>query len=134
MNQTKVGDRGWINYVIVTQITFTCTEATRRLPTPHGWDYSENQAHDSFSTASSRGSSSTRIRSRAGAERLVNLRSGVLLLDGTTVDKPGAKKAEPLTSHWSGRRHDSFTGITLTRLAGRTAPDLCAVTSGLTTS
>ena len=42
-------------------------------------------------------------QSRRETQGLVQLEGGVLVLDGTTLDKPHARKMELVTRHWSGK-------------------------------
>jgi hypothetical protein len=49
-------------------------------------------------------------------EPYVEKRSGVLILDDTTLDKPYAKKMELVTRHWSGKHHEVVNGINLMTL------------------
>ncbi len=50
------------------------------------------------------------------AEPLVRRNRGVLIFDDSTLDKPYARKIEPVARHWSGKHHDVVDGINLITL------------------
>ncbi len=110
MNQAKVIDLDYINFLVAAPITFTCTEAARVQPeTPR------RAAHDAL----------TRLLQRhapdptplwAEAQQHVVLHDGLLIVDDSTLDKPYAQKIELVHRHWSGKHHRVVAGINLVTL------------------
>jgi putative transposase len=110
MNSPKVDDSDYINYLIASPKTFTCTEAARsQPPRPNPSDV---PAHDSFNRLLER-SFQDRDALWREAKPLVGLKGGILVLDDTTLDKPYAEKMDLVTPHWSGKHHDVVMGINL---------------------
>jgi hypothetical protein len=105
----KCSDDDYINFVIATPRSVSATEAAK----VQGED-EPAPAHDAF----------TRLlhRLEPDAETLwqearsqVSLRQGILVIDGSTLDKPYAKKMELVVRHWSGKHHAVVSGINLIR-------------------
>ena len=110
MRSAKCHDTDYINFLIASPTTFTCTEAANvQEPSPQA------PAHDSF----------TRLLTRiepdpetlwTEARNLVALNTGALVIDDSTLDKPYAKDISLVTRHWSGKHHDVVRGINLITL------------------
>ena len=110
MNAPRCTEFDYIDFLVATPRTCSCTEAARVQP-----DSPNAPAHDSF----------TRLLHRlepdaetlwAEAKPLVVRRRGVLVLDDSTLAKLYAKKIELVTRHWSGKHHEVITGINLITL------------------
>lgn len=110
MNPAKIDASDYINFLIATPRTYTCTEAERVQPTD-----AAGPAHDAF----------TRLLHRlepepntlwAEAEPQVQRTRGILILDDSTLDKLYARKIELVGRHWSGKHHRVVDGINLVTL------------------
>jgi putative transposase len=110
MNPPKVDDLDYIQFLIAAQHAFTATEAARTHP-----DGPEGPAHDAY----------TRLLYRTKADGaalwrevkpFVSLRTGILVIDDTTLDKPYARNMALVTRHWSGKHRRVVQGINLITL------------------
>jgi putative transposase len=110
MNQAKVTDLDYINFLVASPLVFSCTEAARVQPAGP-----RRAAHDSL----------TRLLSRLApdptplwneAKQHVILHDGLLIVDDSTLDKPYAHKIELVHRHWSGKHHRVVAGINLVTL------------------
>ena len=110
MNAPKVTDLDYINFLVAAPQVVSCTEAARVQP-----QGPRRAAHDAL----------TRLLNRLEpdptpvwneAEQYVERRSGLLILDDTTLDKPYAHKIELVHRHWSGKHHRVVAGINLLTL------------------
>ena len=110
MNQAKVTDLNYINFLVGSPVAFSCTEAARVQP--HG---PRRAAHDAL----------TRLLHRLDpdpsplwdeAQQHVILHDGLLILDDTTLDKPYAQNIALVHRHWSGKHHRVVSGINLVTL------------------
>lgn len=110
MNEPKVTDLDYINFLIAAPRVVSCTEAGRVQP-----DGERVAAHDAF----------TRLLQRLEpdpepvwqeAQQHVDPQSGILVLDDTTLDKPYAHKIGLVHRHWSGKHHRVVSGINLLTL------------------
>src|SRR3954465_12148501 len=93
----KGGDADYIDFLIASPKASCCTEAAAVQP-----ESPDAPAHDAF----------TRLLHRLepapaalweGARPMGRIRSGLLVLDGSTLDKFHAKKTQMVTRHWSGK-------------------------------
>ncbi|CAA9371467.1 MAG: hypothetical protein AVDCRST_MAG93-8460 [uncultured Chloroflexia bacterium] len=110
MNEAKVTDLDYINFLVASPLVFSCTEAARVQPaTPR------RAAHDAL----------TRLLHRFDpdpsplwdeANQHVSLHDGLLIVDDTTLDKPYAQHIELVHRHWSGKHHRMVAGINLVTL------------------
>jgi putative transposase len=110
MNAPRCDELDYIQFLVATPRTCSCTEAARVQP--------ESQfapSHDSF----------TRLLHRlepdpealwAEAGPLVEKAKGVLVIDDSTLDKPHSKRIELVTRHWSGKHQGVVLGINLITL------------------
>ena len=107
MNPPKVNEEDYINFVIATPRQLTATEAERVQP-----ESKDAPAHDAF----------TRLLTRLepDAETLwqdsktqINLSSGLLVLDDSTLDKPYSNRNDLVYRHYSGKHGEVVSGINL---------------------
>jgi hypothetical protein len=110
MNPPKVTDEDYINFIIATPRDVTATEAERVQP-----ESKDAPAHDAF----------TRLLQRLepDAERLwtdsqkqIDLNSGILVLDDSTLEKPYSEFNALCYRHWSGKQKEVVNGINLITL------------------
>jgi putative transposase len=110
MNQAKVTDLDYINFLVASPLVFSCTEAARVQP-----DRPRRAAHDAL----------TRLLHRLDpnpaplwdeAKQHVSLHDGLLIIDDTTLDKPYAQQIQLVHRHWSGTHHRVVSGINLVTL------------------
>lgn len=110
MRTAKCQDSDYIDFLIASPDSFSCTEAARcQGPSPMA------PAHDSF----------TRLLNRLEpdpetlwdeAKGLIPLNKGVLVIDDSTLDKPFAEKIALVTRHYSGKHQGVVQGINLISL------------------
>lgn len=110
MNRPRCTEFDYIDFLVATPRTCSCTEAARVQP-----DSPDAPAHDSF----------TRLLHRlepdaealwVEAEPTVKKFGGGLVIDDSTLDKPYARTIEPVTRHWSGKHREVVLGINLITL------------------
>ena len=110
MNQAKVTDLDYINFLVASPLVFSCTEAARVQP-----EQPRRAAHDAL----------TRLLHRRDpdpsplwdeAQQHVILSDGLLIIDDTTLDKPYAQQIALVHRHWSGKHHRVVSGINLVTL------------------
>lgn len=110
MNPAKVNEYDYINFLIAAQTVFSTTEASRTNPARE-----KQVAHDAYTRLLQRLPPDSEGLWRE-VEPHVGLRSGVLVLDDTTLDKPYAQQMELVSRHWSGKHHRVVQGINLVSL------------------
>jgi putative transposase len=110
MSAPRCRDLDYIQYLIGSPRTATCTEAARVQPDGH-----DAPAHDAFSRLLYRLEPDPQTL-WAEAKPLVCRAAGVLILDDTTLDKPYAEKIELVGWHWSGKHREVVRGIHLISL------------------
>ncbi len=107
MNVAKCVEEDYIQFLIATPRTYSCTEAAKVSP-----ELESPPSHDAF----------TRLLRRVepGSEDLwkevspqIDKSNGVLVIDDSTLDKPYARKMDLVTHHWSGKHHAVVQGINL---------------------
>jgi len=110
MNSPRCTELNYIDFLVATPRTCSCTEAARVQP-----DSPVAPAHDSL----------TRLLHRlepdaetlwTQAEPLVEKKGGVLVIDDSTLAKLYARKIELVTRHWSGKHREVIRGINLITL------------------
>jgi hypothetical protein len=110
MNEPKVSDLEYINFLVASPIVFTCTEAARVQPTTP-----RRAAHDAL----------TRLLHRLApdptplweeAQHHVSRHQGSISIDDTTLDKPYAQHIELVHRQWSGKHHRVVQGINVVTL------------------
>jgi len=90
----------------------------RPSPAPRQQDANQKlqyPAHDAFTRLLQRQPLDTKALWQE-AERFVDKKKGLLVLDDTTLDKPYAQKMELVTYHWSGKHQRMVKGIALLTL------------------
>ncbi len=110
MNPPKVTDADYINFIIATPCDVTTTEAERVQP-----ESRNAPAHDAFARLLS--------RLEPDAETLwdeaktqIDLQSGILVLDDSTLEKPYSEFNALVYRHWSGKQKEVVNGINLITL------------------
>ena len=110
MSAPRCRDVDYIQFLVASPRTATCTEAarvqTRRPDAP---------AHDAFSRLLYRLEPDPEAL-WAEARPLVRRGDGVLIVDDSTLDKPYAETIELVGWHWSGKHRAVVRGINLTTL------------------
>ena len=111
MNKPKFSDKDYIDFLIASPRTFSCTEAARVQPEQGN----SSAAHDAI----------TRLlyRLQADPDQLwqeartqVKLAQGILVVDDSTLDKPYARRMELVYRQWSGKHRRVVCGINLVTL------------------
>lgn len=115
MNPPKCDEMDYINFLIAAQQVFSSVEASRTHPAEE-----EAPAHDAYTRLLKRLPPDSEMLWQE-VEPLVERKSGVLVIDDTTLDKPYASKMALVTQHWSGKHGRVVKGINLISLvwAGR---------------
>jgi hypothetical protein len=110
MNEAKVTDLDYINFLVASPCVFSCAEAARVQP-----EGPRRAAHDAL----------TRLLTRLDpdpaplwleAQQHVRLHDGLLIVDDSTLDKPYAEKIALVHRQWSGKHHHVGAGINLVTL------------------
>lgn len=110
MNPAKCDELDYIHFLIAAQRAFSCTEAARCQP-----EDDKAASHDGFTRLLTRQPPDTEALWQETKD-LVDLKSGLLVLDDSTLDKPYSKHIELVTRHWSGKHHKVVLGINLISL------------------
>ncbi len=110
MNQPKVMDLDYINFLLAAPRVVSCTEGARVQP-----EGPRQAAHDALNRLLNRLEPDT-TPLWLEAETFVNRTSGILIIDDTTLDKPYARKIALVHRHWSGKHRRVVAGINLTTL------------------
>lgn len=110
MNKPRCNEYDYINFLIATQKSYSCTEAAKVQPRRE-----EAPQHDSLNRLLYRSEFGTEDLWKEAKEH-VSLDQGVLVLDDATLDKTYASKIELVTWHWSGKHHRVVKGINLQTL------------------
>jgi putative transposase len=110
MNAPRCTEFDYIDFLVATPRTCSCTEAVRVQP-----DSSKAPAHDSFTRLLHRLESDAETL-WTQAEPLVEKVGGVLVIDDSTLAKPYARHIELVTRLWSGENREVIPGINLITL------------------
>jgi len=110
MNPPKVNEYDYIDFLIGTQQVYSCTEAARVQP-----EAEEAPAHDAVTRLIHRLFPSPE-RLWQEAKEQVDLTTGILIADDSTLDKLYSRKIELVTRHWSGKHKRVVLGINLVTL------------------
>ena len=110
MNPPKVNEYDYIDFLIGTQQAYSCTEAARVQPQEE-----DAPVHDAVTRLSQRLFPTTE-RLWQEAKEQVDLTTGVLIADDSTLDKLYSRKIELVTRHWSGQHKRVVLGINLVSL------------------
>ena len=110
MNPAKVNEYDYIDFLIGTQQVYSCTEAARVQP-----DQENIPAHDAVIRMLHR-SLPTTERLWIEAKAQVDLSTGVLIADDSTLDKWYSRNIKLVTRPWSGKHKRVGSGINLVTL------------------
>jgi len=110
MNPPKVTDEDYINFIIATPRDVTATEAGRVQP-----ESKNAPAHDAFTRLLQRLEPDAEMLWEE-AKTQIDLRSGLLILDDSTLEKPYSKFNALVYRHWSGKQKEVVNGINLITL------------------
>ena len=110
MNQPKVTDLDYINFLLATPRVVSCTEGARVQP-----EGPQQAAHDARTRLLHRLEPDTLPRWRE-AESLVDRTRGILMIDDTTLDTPYAQEIARVHRQWSGNHRRVVQGINLVSL------------------
>lgn len=111
MNISKCTEQDYIQFLIATPKTFSCTEAAKVSPKTES-----PPAHDSFTRLLKRLKPNPESLWKDVEPEIIAKNTGVLVVDDSTLDKPYATKIGLLTRHWSGKHHAVVKGINLVTL------------------
>ncbi len=110
MNPPKCSDEDYINFIIATPRSVTATEAARVAP-----DTTNDVAHDAFTRLLQRLEPDSETLWEE-ARTQIDLTSGLLVLDDSTLDKPYSQRNALVYRHWSGKQKAVVSGINLITL------------------
>jgi len=110
MNTPKVRDEDYINFIIATPRTVTATEASSCQP-----DSTNAPAHDAFTRLLSRLEPDPEVL-WTEAQTQIDLNTGILVLDDSTLEKPYSPFNALLYRHWSGKQKAVLEGVNLITL------------------
>jgi putative transposase len=110
MNPPKCEELDYINFLIAAQRVFRSTEASRTHPAEE-----QGPAHDAYTRLLKRIPPDSQMLWQE-VEPLIERKTGVLVIDDSTLDKPYASKMALVTRHWSGKQGRVVPGINLISL------------------
>lgn len=110
MNPPKVTDEDYINFIIATPREVTATEAERVQTVSQ-----DAPAHDALTRLLSRLEPDPEILWQE-TQPQIDLTSGILVLDDSTLEKPFSKFNALVYRHWSGKQKAVVSGINLITL------------------
>ena len=107
MNTAKCTEQDYIQFLIATPRTYSCTEAAKVSPKP-----ALPPAHDAFTRLLTRLEPNPEALWKEVAPEIIK-DCGALVIDDSTLDKPYANKIDLVYYHWSGKHHAVVKGINL---------------------
>ena len=107
MNRPKSNAENYIQWLIASPKVVSCTEAARTDTPP--------VAHDAYTRLLGRLDPQPEILWQQ-VENLLQLDSGDLVVDDTTIDQPYRPHIELVTPHWSGQHRAVVEGLNLITL------------------
>ncbi len=110
MNEPKVTDLDYINFLLAAPRVVSCTEGARVQP-----EGPAPAAHDALNRLLYRLEPDTTPLWQE-AEALVDRTRGLLIIDDSTLDKPYAHMIALVHQHWSGKHRKVVSGINLVTL------------------
>ena len=110
MNEPKVTDLDYINFLLAAPKVVSSTEAARVQP-----ESEHKAAHDAFTRLLQRFEPDSEPLWQE-AQAHVDRHDGILVLDDSTLDKPYAQYIPLVHRHWSGKHHRVVSGINLLTL------------------
>jgi putative transposase len=111
MNDPKCDELDYIHFLVAAQKVYSNTEAAKCHPLAGN----NGPAHDAYTRLLHRCQSDEEALWQEVKE-CISLKSGVLVIDDTTLDKQYARVMELVTRHWSGKHHSVVMGINLITL------------------
>ncbi len=105
MNEPKVTDLDYINFLVAAPRVVSCNEAARVQP-----EGARCVAHDAFNRLLQRLEPNTEPL-WLEAQHLIDHNGGLLILDDPTLDKPYAQQSKLVHRHWSGKHRRTVAGI-----------------------
>lgn len=108
MNAAKVSDLDYINFLIASPATYSCSEAARVQP------LALEVAHDALTRLLQRLEPDSEPLWREARQYVGQ--GGMLIIDDSTLDKPYAQKIGLVHKQWSGKHHKVVRGINLVTL------------------
>lgn len=108
MNAAKVSDLDYINFLIASPVTYSCSEAARVQP------LALEVAHDALTRLLQRLEPDSEPLWREARQYVGQ--GGMLIVDDSTLDKPYAQKIGLVHMQWSGKHHKAVRGINLVTL------------------
>ncbi len=106
----KLSDLDYIQFLLAAQTAFSCVEAAKTDGAPD-----DPPAHDAYTRLLTRQPPDTEALWQE-TQPFVNLTTGLLVLDDSTLDKPHARHMRLVHRHWSGKHKRSVWGINLITL------------------
>lgn len=110
MNPPKCDEMDYINFLIAAQTVFSSVEASKTHPAEE-----QAPAHDAYTRLLKRLPPDSQALWQE-VKQLVDMKSGVLVIDDSTLDKLYALQMALVTRHWSGKHHAVVQGINLISL------------------
>jgi Transposase DDE domain len=110
MNTPKCNEYDYIDFLIATPKVYSCTEAARVQPKED-----DAASHDSFTRLLQRLEPSSEDLWEESRLQ-VDCKTGILVVDDSTLDKPYGRKIELVSRHGSGKHKDVVSGINLITL------------------
>ena len=110
MNPPKCDEMDYINFLIAAQTVFSSVEASKTHPAEE-----QAPAHDAYTRLLKRLPPDSQALWQE-VKQLVDMKSGVLVIDDSTLDKLYAQQMALVTRHWSGKHHAVVQGINLISL------------------
>src|SRR5579862_7719321 len=106
----KLSDLDYIQFLLAAQTAFSCVEAAKT-------DGASDQppAHDAYTRLLTRQPPDTEAL-WIETHPFVNKKTGLLVLDDSTLDKPHARHIPLVHRHWSGKHKRVVSGISLITL------------------
>ena len=106
----KLTDLDYIQFLLAATSAFSCVEAAKTDGAPDN-----PPAHDAYTRLLQRQPPDTEALWQE-TQPFINLTSGLLVADDSTLDKPHAKHMALVHKHWSGKHHQVVSGINLLTL------------------
>ena len=110
MNRPKCTDTEYVDFLVSTQLSYSCLEAEKVQPVRQS-----NPKHDAINRLLYRIPSDSEALWKEAQPHVV-LDRGLLLIDDSTLDKPFARDIDLVSYHWSGNHHRVVKGISLQSL------------------
>src|SRR5580692_538422 len=106
----KLTDLDYIQFLLAAHAAFSCVEAANTDGAPD-----QPPAHDAYTRLLTRQPPDTEAL-WTEAQPFVRLKTGLLVVDDSTLDKPHARHMKLVHRHWSGKHKRVVWGISLITL------------------